>query len=76
MNLTSHPSSLVVTGAELLELGAMQKRGELRISGMEVGQSVLDAVDKLGRKRMRHVPSGYTVNLSWPAARQEAMPWE
>ena len=66
MNLTSRPTTLRITGAELLELGAMQRNGDLRLEGMTVGYSELIGVDKLGRRKTRHVNSGYTVQIIWP----------
>ena len=66
MNLTDHPHTLRVTGAELLELGAQQRNGDLRLEGMTVGYSELIGHDKLGRRKTRHVNSGYTVQIIWP----------
>ena len=79
MDLTSRPTTLRITGAELLELGVMQRNGDLRLEGMMVGYSELIGVDKLGRRKTRHVNSGYTVQIIWPkpaAPRQQRMPWE
>lgn len=66
MDLTNRPTTLRITGDELLELGAMQRNGDLRLEGMIVGYSELIGVDKLGRRKTRHVNSGYTVQIIWP----------
>ena len=66
MNLTHHPASLIITGPELLELGQMQARGEVVINTAEVGYSKLEGTDSKGRRKTRHVPTGYTVALTWP----------
>jgi len=66
MNLTHHPASLIITGPELLELGAMQARGEVVINTAEVGYTETTSHTKDGKRKSRRVLSGYTVALTWP----------
>ena len=58
-------TTLHVTGPGLLELGERQKRGEVTMLGMEVGQAVIVGRDKNGKARTRRDPAGWTVSLRY-----------
>jgi hypothetical protein len=69
--IAARRSPFHVTGGQLLELGAMAKAGGFNLSGMERGYSELASVDKIGRKRMRRVLSGWTVSVSYPQQQEQ-----